>query len=148
VFLIDAPPTTGAGGSFTEVDVNYGGTVPQSGTPFGATPLWGSFRVSAGARTPIAEHEIGTATFDTSGNFTWTVDINDPDAGVQLLSNQTASGTYSVDADGRVTISVTSTGQTLVLWISGFFPPSSVSLTGILSADPFDDPVSLSLVQQ
>jgi hypothetical protein len=147
-FIIDAPPTTGAGGSFTDVEVRYGSLIQQSGAPFSATPLSGSFRAFAGARTPIAEHEIGTATLDTSGNFSWTTDISDPDASV-LLSNQTSSVTYSVDSDGRVTIVLPSPAdQTLVLWISGFSPPTFQSLTGILTVNPFDDPVALSLLQQ
>jgi hypothetical protein len=66
-----------------------------------------------GGELPVVQ--VGLITWDGAGNFTWTADQND--AGV--MSTHSYTGTYSVAANGRATLSVNGLAHSPILYLTG-----------------------------
>jgi hypothetical protein len=114
-----------------------GSALPQSGVPFSAASLRGTsvFALTASA---------GVMSADGNGNVTGTVDGSE-DASGNTVTNQAFTGTYTVSANGRGTLSIFN--QNFVVWLlnqnSAFIieaPNSSVVQAGFMepqTAGPF-----------
>jgi hypothetical protein len=136
-------------------DVSFGEFVPQGG-PFNGlgftnADLNGTFRVNSKSPTgTMSLNESGQGTLDGIGTMPTSYELTADISGTTgLLSNQMSMGTYSVAANGRVTVSLT-TGQSLVFWIvsSSFLTSGHGQFVGISTVTPGDaNPVLLEFLQ-
>jgi hypothetical protein len=97
----------------TSSGVGFGFVEPQSSAPTGGfsnASLSGAFAYATAAPSiPANPNGCGLATLDGSGNFTQTLNVSTP---TDLFVDQITSGSYSVEANGRGTVTslmVTST---------------------------------------
>ena len=140
---MDAPGSDVSLGEFTEV----GGTLGA----FSNSSLSGLFGLNSISPTStISLNESGQGTLDGNGtlatSFGLTVDISSTTG---LLPNQPFMGMYSVSANGRVTVTLTS-GQPLVFWIllpaiPGVFNGQFVGISTVMTGDT--NPVLLEFLQ-
>jgi hypothetical protein len=96
-----------------------GATAQQAGSPFSNTSMKGNFVyaltgvINSGANMGLQDLNVGLMTTDGSGGFSLTGDENS----AATITTPQFSGTYSVDANGRV--SITGEAEAPVLYLSG-----------------------------
>jgi hypothetical protein len=117
-------------------DVLFGNLKPQAAGPFTAASVAGTFPTATAApASEQAENDCGLTTFDGVGGITLTMDVNsdsvrDPQ---DWLHHFDFAGTYTVAANGRGTLTFTSSppNRPIVFWII-----SPTELVGMGVVDP------------
>jgi hypothetical protein len=116
-------------------EVTFGEIQPQAAGPFSAASLSGTFGENTGPPpVSIYQDTNGLGTLDGISSFSFTLDTSDT---VQFLRTKIRGGTYTVDSNGRGTMSFP--GYELVFWIvspNDFLCIFTVAQTPVLDTNP------------
>jgi hypothetical protein len=116
-------------------EVTFGEIQPQAAGPFSAASLSGTFGENTGPPpVSIYQDTNGLSTLDGISSFSFTLDTSDTE---QFLRTKIRSGTYTVDLNGRGTMSFP--GYELVFWIvspNEFLCIFTVAQTPVLDTNP------------